>query len=210
MQSITKKCFGVPVLLFLSACSNALYFYETDKISLTVEARPDSSQPVQGNLGIKQRVALVTPAKKNAVTATSVSTTEKASSDGDALSVISSFRFKIEEEPGFNPVSIQTAFITGEAASGLEQSEATVATEVLNLTEEQLKQQNVAVAEISKLNNNDLQHLFTCFGFPEEKSKNLARRYGNLTEGEFKKKFKSDFRFEAEKMLNKFNQCAGN
>ena len=88
----------------LVSCSNALYFYETDKISLTAEVRPDSSQPVQGNFGLKQRIALITPPK----------------SDGEALSVITSFRFK--KHPGggafdIGPVSIKTAFITGEAAA---------------------------------------------------------------------------------------------
>lgn len=66
MQIIKKICYSSCLLLSLTACTNALYFYETDKISLTLEARPDSSQPVQGNFGLKQRIALVTPSiKKN-------------------------------------------------------------------------------------------------------------------------------------------------
>lgn len=98
------------VVLYFSSlligCGNTMYFYETEKISLTVEARPDSTQPVQGSLGVKQRVGLVVPKKKK---------------DGEALSAISSFNFKITPESGtiFNPVLIQTAFITGEAAAKL-------------------------------------------------------------------------------------------
>jgi hypothetical protein len=92
----------------LNGCGNTLYFYETEKISLTAEARPDSSQPVQGSLGLKQRVALIVPKKSN-----------KESADGEALSAISSFNFKIKETPGFNPLLIQTAFVTGAAANEL-------------------------------------------------------------------------------------------
>lgn len=46
---------------WLNGCSNALYFYETEKIAMNLEGRPDSSQPVQGSLGLKQRVAIVVP-----------------------------------------------------------------------------------------------------------------------------------------------------
>lgn len=119
-KEIIKKCSVSLVLVtLLTGCSNALYFYETEKISLTVEARPDSSQPVQGSLGIKQRVALVAPRvdKKG----------------GEALSSISSFSFKIIPEAGtiFNPVLIQTAFITGEAAANLNQTQATKAAQAI-------------------------------------------------------------------------------
>jgi len=117
MQPIIRTIVILVSPLLLPSCSNALYFYETDKISLLVEARPDSSQPVQGNLGLKQRVALVTPATKNV--------------EGDALSSINSFRFKIEEEPGFNPVTIQSAFITGDAAYCLNQKQTEKAASIV-------------------------------------------------------------------------------
>ena len=128
------------ILPFLSACNNALYFYETEKISLTVEARPDSSQPVQGNLGLKQRVALVTPAKceegkddKDGKKWFSWMST----CEGEALSSISSFRFKVAPESedlfnGFNPVTIRTAFITGDAAANLRPDEAEAAAIIIS------------------------------------------------------------------------------
>jgi len=96
--------------LLLGGCANSMYFYETEKISLTVEARPaDASQPVQGNLGIKQRVALIVPKKSNDDTG-----------DGEALSSISSFNFRIiKEDWAFNPILVQTVFVTGDAASEL-------------------------------------------------------------------------------------------
>ncbi|MER0204430.1 MAG: hypothetical protein DU480_11375 [Nitrosomonas sp.] len=121
--------------LLLTGCANSIYFYETEKISLTVEARPDSTQPVQGNLGLKQRVALIVPQKSNnvekdgEVLSTDSNNVEK---DGEALSTISSFDFRIKDDKDFfrfNPVLIKTAFITGEAASNLytENKAATVA-----------------------------------------------------------------------------------
>ncbi len=106
--------------VLLSGCESALYFYETDKISLTAEARPDTSQPVQGNLGVKERVVLIAPKKADA---------------DDAVSSISAFNFKIIPEPGtiFNPVLIQTAFITGDAASRLTLPQASAAAEAITL-----------------------------------------------------------------------------
>ena len=116
MRTIIKRSVTPIFCLMLSSCSNALYFYETDKISLSLDIRPDSTQPVQGNLGIKQRVALITPPKN--------------SDGGEALSSISSFRFSLK--PGsfldLGPVSIKTAFITGDAAADLTPEETVAAT----------------------------------------------------------------------------------
>lgn len=111
MRTINQRFVIVTGLLALNACSNTIYFYETEKVSLTIEARPDSSQPVQGNFGLKQRVALVVP--------------QKNAENGEALSSISNFRVDIEEVPfAFNPISIKTAFITGDAATGLNAEQA--------------------------------------------------------------------------------------
>lgn len=112
---------GTLVLAFaftwLTGCSNALYFYETEKISMSLEGRPDSSQPVQGSLGLKQRVAVVAPPKDP-------DTMTKARSD--SVSMISSFRFR-KDKGGFadlGPVTIQTALVTGSAATALKETEA--------------------------------------------------------------------------------------
>lgn len=104
----------------LCGCSNALYFYETEKIAMSVQGRPDSSQPVQGSLGLKQRVAVVAPPKDP-------DTTTRARSD--AVSMVSTFRFR-KDEGGFadlGPVTIQTAFVTGSAATALERKAPAVA-----------------------------------------------------------------------------------
>jgi len=139
----------------LVSCSNnnSLYFYETDKISLTIEARPDSSQPVQGNFGLKQRLVLIVPPinsgceKKTSskilniedqeASGNSVKSNEeslkKPDCNGEALSAIASFRFK--KEPGaildFGPVSIKTAFITGKAAADIKGNAVGAATAIV-------------------------------------------------------------------------------
>ena len=99
-----------------SGCTNALYFYETGKISLTVEGRPDSTQPVQGNLGYKQRTAVVAPGKVDRATGRST----------DSASMISSFRFGTKDK-----ISIRTALITGQAARCLDDSGAQAAARVV-------------------------------------------------------------------------------
>lgn len=242
MQTIIRTLVILLSPVLLPSCSNALYFYETDKISLTVDARPDSSQPVQGNLGIKQRVALITPATKSSggtkptangsacnsglVTSstedskpcTSGSACEGAlvtpstkNTEGDALSSISSFRFKITHAdfPDFNPVSIQTAFITGDAASGLDPCQTIDAANILALSGELVKQ-NDAIAEVAEIKKlpEGLKRLFTCNGYSDVESQALIKRYKDLNDEAFEKAFKSDFRFEAKEMLNKYKQCA--
>lgn len=124
-RKIEKYTVLLGLVIFFTGCTNALYFYETEKISLTVEARPDSTQPVQGSLGLKQRVALIAP-KKN--------------KNDDALSAISSFNFKIIPiDWEFNPVLIQTAFITGDAAAGLNQNEAANAAQAITFKVPEIK-----------------------------------------------------------------------
>ena len=131
----TKKIENYSLLLslviLLTGCKNALYFYETEKISLTAEARPDSSQPVQGSLAIKQRVVLIAP-KKNEISQKCDAPPE--SDNCDAVSAITNFSFKIIPiDWEFNPVLIQTAFITGEAARNLKPNEARRAANAITL-----------------------------------------------------------------------------
>ena len=181
MQPIIRSVVILLSPVLLTSCSNALYFYETDKISLTVEARPDSSQPVQGNLGLKQRVALVTPATRipqdvlpsanESACDDALVTPSTKILEGDALSSINSFRFKIEEEPGFNPVTIQSAFITGDAASCLKQNEAATAAkivaqsgelQIVNVAPKELQYRRAKASDFIKgLSINDLDTLAT-------------------------------------------------
>ncbi|MDJ0850261.1 MAG: hypothetical protein QNK04_17965 [Myxococcota bacterium] len=107
------------VLALLPGCTNSIYFYETEKISFTAEARPDSSQPIQGNLGVKQRVAVVAPPTRQDPEGEEKRSGAKHVSE--AASMIASFRFA--KTPGglldIGPIDIHTALITGEAAQAV-------------------------------------------------------------------------------------------
>ena len=61
MIRLARRIVLALAIVGLTACSNAIYYYQSDRVSLTLETRPDPTQPVQGNLGIKQRIAVITP-----------------------------------------------------------------------------------------------------------------------------------------------------
>lgn len=104
----------ISLSLFMG-CSSA-YLYETEKLSLTIEARGnDAAQPVSANLGIKQRVVLIVPGKGEDM--------ETENDPGEASSVVSYFNYKFEDGEGWsvndNESTIDTVILTGEAASSL-------------------------------------------------------------------------------------------
>lgn len=134
-------------------CTNALYIYQTERISLTLEGRPDSTQPIQGNLGLKQRIAVITPGmepgskakgkqqsnEQKPSTGGKASTSQQSKGQGEtvkgeALSLISSFRFKKEKGGIFDmgPVTIQAALVTGDAAAKLTEEEVKNVAEALS------------------------------------------------------------------------------
>jgi hypothetical protein len=116
------------IVVFLGALTgcapHAVYFYETEKMSMTLEARPDPSQPVQGNLGLKQRVILVAPRKTNENANSTAkdrtdSTPKSKSESGDSASVLSSTRFSktpVEGSVRVGAFLIQSVLLTGDAA----------------------------------------------------------------------------------------------
>lgn len=125
------------VFLTITGCG-AVYFYETEKVSLTLEGRPDPTAPVAGNLGLKQRVVLIAPATHTddatpATTGTAATTSTTSLSKrpaGDALSVINSFRFQIhakEQGQWFPRMTIDGALITGQPARELSPGETSSA-----------------------------------------------------------------------------------
>jgi hypothetical protein len=100
--------------LLLGGCTNSIYFYETEKISITLEGRPDGTSPVSGNIGVKQRVVAFGPPK-------SVGESEEGE---DAVSLISYFAFDKTDAGTFHdPIVIETALITGDAAVSLSDEE---------------------------------------------------------------------------------------
>lgn len=110
MKNLNAFFCSLFILFILSGCTNAIYFYETEKVSITLEARPDPSQPVSGNVGIKQRVVVITPPKEDNGT---------PPKKDDAVSMISKFNLVIEEDTRWNPITIESTLLTGEAVTGL-------------------------------------------------------------------------------------------
>lgn len=111
---LTPWIAAVSAVIALSACgTNQIYFYETEKASLlAVEGRPDPSLPLQGNLGLKQRMAVIVPPDKIG---------------GDALSFISSFRFSIDPADDAlksGAVTVRSGVLSGKAARSLTKDEA--------------------------------------------------------------------------------------
>jgi hypothetical protein len=133
MRMLRMMC--IAGMVFGGLGCNALYFSETEKISLTLEGKADASEPVSGNFGGKSRVVAVVPSKLNgkgksdsgagtrssattrAVDELSVRDLENRAAE-DSLSMLAYFDMKREGKANelFAPITIKTSFITGEAA----------------------------------------------------------------------------------------------
>lgn len=145
-------------IIMLQGC-NSIYFYETDKYSLTVEGRPDVTSPVSFNFGVKQRIAAVVPEKgiKNCEDASINGANNEKNDDnckvdnnGEAVALMSYFNLDKENEDGWlnDPITVETAFITGKVAASLGASEKNTAGEVLN-----------AISGSSSLSGNDFVYI---------------------------------------------------
>ena len=121
-MTITRLLALALVCAGLAGCTNSIYYYQTDKFGLGVEGRPDSTQPVSGTFGFKQRVVTIVPSKDDVVPEVDTPTQE-------AMSLISYFDFKLKDKPGtmLDPLTVNTALITGRAASELNKTEAQTA-----------------------------------------------------------------------------------
>lgn len=119
-----------PVVLMSGGCfKNAAYIYETEKVSISLEARPDPSQPVSGSVGIKQRIVAVVPAQNEPEA--------KQGPGTDAVSVLSSFDFEKGKSPGFfaaSPIDIRSVMITGKAARSIPAANLPKAFEAIAIT----------------------------------------------------------------------------
>lgn len=104
-----KQGILVLIVLWLTACSNAVSYHHKERNSIALEVQAtDPLQPVQGIIGIKTRTIVVAPGITNA---------SDAKNNGESASVISDFKLKREaSEDFFGSTTIQSAFITGEAA----------------------------------------------------------------------------------------------
>lgn len=107
------------LILWLTACSNAVSYHHTERNSIALEVNAtDPQQPVQGIIGIKTRTIVVAPG---------VTDPSDPKNNGESASVISDFKLKREENEdffGFGTTVIQSAFITGAAAKNAPPSAA--------------------------------------------------------------------------------------
>lgn len=110
-------CFFVLlVTATICGCTNAIYFYETEKVAINLEARPDGSQPITGNVGIKQRVAVVTPPRQ---------ADAQLTPSADSVSMISKFDLRTRPDPNdWNTIVIESTLLTGKAVTELSPGEA--------------------------------------------------------------------------------------
>ncbi len=118
-MTITRMASALVLCAVSAGCSNMIYYYQTDKFSLGVEGRPDSTAPISGNFGFKQRIVTVVPSKD-----------DKALFEGqpeeDAVSMVSYFDFKLKDADWtwLDPLTVNTALITGQAAAELSDDQA--------------------------------------------------------------------------------------
>lgn len=110
---LLKQCLSLALVLSVTACSNSITYHHSERNSIALEARAtDPQQPLQGIIGVKTRTVVVAPGMKK----------EKGqantSNNGESTSVINDFR--LDRDPKdtweFGTTTIQSAFITGEAA----------------------------------------------------------------------------------------------
>ncbi|MFM9913728.1 MAG: hypothetical protein ACKVN9_09370 [Methylophilaceae bacterium] len=138
MNDIVKSCIFSLAFSVLCGCS-AVQYYASDKASIGVDIRPDPTQPISGNLGLKRRVVLIVPPMD----------------DKEAASVISSFHFGLDKG---NVMEIDSAFITGKASTGLDDTQRQDAVKALGApqiptTNDIATKSIVKAAEQGKLND---------------------------------------------------------
>ncbi len=105
MKRIHMTLLCCAMVFFFFGCSSAIYFYETEKVSITLEGRPDAAQPVSANIGVKQRAALVAPPKSD-----------------NSKSLVSKFDLLVKDEPDswWDSLTIDSILLTGSAATKME------------------------------------------------------------------------------------------
>ncbi|MFT6920998.1 MAG: hypothetical protein ACJA2G_003654 [Cognaticolwellia sp.] len=102
----------------LASCSNAVSYHHSERSSIALELRTsDPQQPIQGIIGVKTRTIVVAPGVGPNVGPNDegISLSDK----GESTSVISDFKLKRSPSDdffGFGTTTVQSAFITGDAA----------------------------------------------------------------------------------------------
>lgn len=124
MKKIYSLSVSIIFSIIITGCSNAVSYHHSERNSIALEFRTtEPQQPLQGNIGVKTRTALVTPGLNNIADQTNT----KKSGPGESLSVISDFSFKREKVDGFSfgKTTIKSAFITGIPAKEMQSIQTT-------------------------------------------------------------------------------------
>jgi hypothetical protein len=115
----TKQVILSFAIVWLAGCSNAVNYHHSERNSIALEVRTtDPQQPLQGVIGIKTRTIVVAPGLKGS-SDKEAQTKGDGKDNGESTSVISDFNLQRKESIGFwafGSTSIQSAFITGDAA----------------------------------------------------------------------------------------------
>ena len=100
-----------------AGCTNTLFYGESTEFDLAIHLNDNPQQPLEVNIGLKRHVGQVTPP---------VATSQNESGTaavGEAVSTLSGFRLRYQEDPTGGPLNndlyIRTQFATGAAAENL-------------------------------------------------------------------------------------------
>lgn len=99
------------VAVFNVGCAQAVFFHESTKVAIAAEYKPDPSEPVSANFGLKRRIVAVVPVQDPDVD-------RRKENKGEALSLVSRFeiRGKLRNNAGDEPLTIVNNFASGTAA----------------------------------------------------------------------------------------------
>jgi hypothetical protein len=175
MCGIRLKNMILSLGFMLGGCGQNIYYYQNDGLMLKMQGRPsDASQPVQGTLAFKERVALVVPQKQ----------------DGEAYSLLSGFSFDKESKGSdgkpaiFGPLHIRSALITGEAATQVASANDApkVALQLAQLHgEDTLPAKNQATGIVEKLSDVEKSQMQEFKDCPSKLNKQQENKFAKLT-----------------------------
>jgi hypothetical protein len=113
MASSAVKAFPIVLLLALlgGGCAPAVFFHESTKVAIAAEYKPDPSEPLSANFGLKRRIVAVVPVQEPA-------TGDEKANKGEALSLVSRFEVRgtLRNKTGEEPLTIINNFASGTAA----------------------------------------------------------------------------------------------
>ncbi len=104
----------------LSGCAQSIVYGEGTNISIaTLKVNDNPATPLQITTGLNRTVAALVP---------------RQGSDGEAMNLISSFKFK-DDPHAFGKLTIDTQFVSGQAAVQLAKKHPAAASAIMNLSD---------------------------------------------------------------------------